>query len=133
MTVDPEIAAAVDRTAKLCSDLGHDVTETGPVIDAEAFGLATQNVWCAFITLGVEALAAVTGRKPGPDTLEASSLACFAYGKSLTAADPYRAEGVMNRVSRRVGAFFTAYEVLLTRTIDRRPVPIDAALLRANA
>jgi amidase len=38
VTVDPEIAAAVDRTATLCSGLGHDVTEAAPVIDAEPFG-----------------------------------------------------------------------------------------------
>lgn len=133
VSVDPEIAAAVDRTAKLCSGLGHDLTETGPVIDAEAFSLATQNIWCGFIALGIEALASATGRKPGPETLEASSLACFAYGKSLTAVDLYRAEDVMNRVSRKTAAFFASYDVLLTPTVARRTLPIGDALLNGNA
>jgi amidase len=133
VSVDPEIAAAVDRTAKFCSELGHDVTQDAPVIDAEAFGLATQNIWCGFIALGIEALAAATGRKPGPETLEASSLACFEYGKSLTAIQLYQADDVMNRVSRKVGAFFESYDVLLAPTIARRTLPIGDALLNGTA
>ncbi len=102
VSIDPETAAAVDGTAKLCSELGHDVTKDAPVIDADAFGLATQNIWCSFIALGIEALAAATERKPRPESLEASSLACFEYGKSLTTVDLYRAEDVMNRASADV-------------------------------
>jgi amidase len=133
VSVDPEIAAAADRTARLCSDLGHDVTEAAPVIDAEPFGLATQNIWCGFLAFGIEALAAAMGRSPGPETLEASSLACFEYGKSLTASDLYRAEDVMNRVSRKVAGFFESYDVLLTPTIARRTLPIGDALLNGSA
>ncbi len=131
--VDPQLAAAVDRTAKLCSDLGHDVTEAAPVIDTEAFGLATLNIWCGFIAFGIGGLAGATGRKPSLETLEASSLACYEYGKSLTAGDLYRADDVMNGVSRKVGAFFESYDVLLTPTIAQRTLPIGATLLDANA
>ena len=133
VSVDPEIAAAAERIARLCSDLGHDVTEAAPVIDAEPFGLATQNIWCGFIAFGIEALAAATGRSPGPETLEASSLACFEYGQSLTASDLYRADDVMNRVSRKVAAFFESYDVLLTPTVARRTLPIGDALLNGTA
>jgi amidase len=131
--VDPKVAAAVDRTAKLCSDLGHDLVEAGPVIEAEAFGLATQNIWCSFLALGIKGLSAVTGREPGPDTLEASSLACLEYGKSLTAVDLYLADDVMNRASRDVAKFFSSYDVLLTPTIAQRTLAIGAGLLNSNA
>jgi amidase len=131
--IDPELAAAVSRAAELCSELGHDVVEATPEIDAESFGLATRDIWCGFLALGIEALAAATGRKPGPDTLEASNLACLDYGKSLTAVDLYRADDVMNRVSRDVARFFSSYDVLLTPTIARRTLPIGDPLLDANA
>jgi amidase len=131
--VDPEVAAAVDRTAKLCSDLGHDIVEAGPVIDSEAFGLATQNIWCSFLALAIKRLAAATGREPGPITLEASSLACLEYGSALTAIDLYLAEGVMNRTSRDVAKFFNSYDVLLTPTIAQRTLAIGAGLLNSNA
>ena len=131
--VDPEVAAAVDRTANLCSDLGHYVVEAGPSIDAEPFGLATQNIWCGFLALGIKGLSAATGREPGPDTLEASSLACLEYGKSLTAVDLYFADDVMNRVSRDVAKFFSSYDVLLTPTIAQRTLAIGDALLDSNA
>jgi amidase len=71
--------------------------------------------------------------EPGPETLEASSLACLEYGKSLTAVDLYRADEVMNRVSRNVAEFFGSYDVLLTPTVARRTLPIGAALLNGNA
>lgn len=131
--VDPEIAAAVDRTAMFCSVLGHDLIEAAPKVDAEAFSLATQNIWCSFVALGIEGLSVATGRKPGPETLEASSLACLEYGKSLTAVDLYRADDVMNRVSRDVAKFFGSCDVLLTPTIAQRTLPIGAALLNSNA
>lgn len=131
--VDLEIAAAVDRTARLCSDLGHEIVEAGPVIDAEVFGLATRNIWCGFIALGIAELSAATGRKPGPENLEASSLACLDYGRSLTAVDLYRADDAMNRVSRDVAEFFGSCDVLLTPTVARRTLPIGAALLNGNA
>ena len=47
-------------------------------------------------------LAAATARKPGPETVEASNLACLEYGKSLSAVDLYLADDVMNRTSRAV-------------------------------
>jgi amidase len=133
VSVDVEIAAAVDRTAKLCAELGHEVTEAAPVIDAEVFLRATQNVWCAFVAMGIEALAAATGRAVGPDTVEAANLACTRYGKSLSAIDLYLADDVMNRTSRAVAAFFEPYDVLLTPTLAQRTLRIGAPALDANA
>ncbi len=131
--VDSEVAAAVDRTAKLCADLGHEVVRAAPVIDAEAFGRATMDIWCGFLAMGIEALASVTGRTPGPDTVEASNLACYEYGKSLSAVDLYKADDVMNRVSRSVAPFFGSHDLLLTPTIAQRVAPIGARVLAANA
>ncbi len=133
IAAEPAIAAAVDRTVKLLNDMGHEVTEAYPVIDAEAFALATQNVWCGFLALGIEALSAATGRKANPDTLEASSLACLEYGRSLTAVDLYRADDVMNQVSRDAAKFFQSYDILLTPTIAQHTLPIGGALLDGNA
>lgn len=131
--VDPEVAAAIDRAANLCADLGHEMVEAGPVIDAEAFGVATMNLWCGFLALGIEALAGATGRQIGPDSVESANLACYEYGKSLSAVDLYQADSVMNRVSRTVAAFFTPYDALLTPTMAQRVASIGAALLDANA
>ncbi|MFL5495691.1 MAG: amidase [Gemmatimonadales bacterium] len=132
-SVDPEVAAAVERVAALCAELGHQVVRAGPVIDAAAFGRATMDLWCGFVAMGIEALATATGRAIGPETVEASNLACYEYGKSLSAVDLYNADGVMNRVSRAVAPFFVTYDVLLTPTIAQRVAPIGASFLAANA
>jgi amidase len=131
--VDPEVAAAVNRTATLCAELGHDVVEDGPKIDDENFDLATKNIWCAFIARGLDLLATVTLGKVGPDTVETGNLACYEYGKSLSAVDLCRATEIMNDVSRTVAKFFAPYDVLLTPTIAQRVAPIGAPLLNANA
>jgi amidase len=133
VAVDHEVAAAVERTANLCAELGHDVTEACPSIDIEAFDIATQNIWCAFIALGVQSLAGITGREPGKHTLESATLACCEYGAQLTAVDLYRADDVMNRTSRAVAAFFAPYDVLLTPTIAQRVARIGSPALDSNA
>jgi amidase len=133
VSVDPEVAAAVERTARLCADLGHEVVEACPTIDAEGLGLATRNIWCGFIALGVQSLAALTGREPGSHTLESATLACYEYGCKLSAVDLYRADEVMNQISRKVAEFFAPYDVLLTPTIAQRVARIGAAELNSNA
>ena len=129
----PEVAAATERAAALCAELGHNVVRAGPVIDAAAFGRATMDIWCGFIAMGIDALAAATGRPIGPDTVEASNLACYEYGKRLSAVDLYLADDVMNRVSRAVAPFFDTYDVLITPTIAQRVAPVGASVLAANA
>jgi amidase len=130
---DPEVAAATERAAALCEDLGHHVVKASPAIDAAAFGRATMDIWCGFLAMGIDALAAATGRAIGPDTVEASNLACYEYGKKLSAVDLYLADDVMNRASRAVAPFFASHDVLLTPTIAQRVAPIGASVLAANA
>ena len=133
VSAEPQVAAATERAAALCAELGHRVVEAAPVIDAAAFARATRDLWCGFVAMGLEALAAATGRTIGPDTVEASNLACHAYGKRLSAVELYLADDVMNRVSRAVAPFFASHDVLLTPTIAQRVAPIGATMLAANA
>ncbi len=58
---------------------------------------------------------------PGPENLEATTLACVEYGRRVTAIQLARALAVFNQVSRSVGTFFTNYDLLLTPTLGEPP------------
>lgn len=118
--VDPEVAEAVERTAKLCEDLGHELTEARPKVDAEAFDEGNLRIWTAAIAYAVDKLSASMERAASAETLEAATLACFAHGKSLSAADLLEAEDLLNKSCRQAATFFADYDVLLTPTIARR-------------
>ncbi len=114
--VDPECVAAVHDTAKLLESLGHNVTEASPKIDYEPFMEATAKIWAAGETAWILAVAAATGRTPGPDTLETSILATYEVGMKMTAIEYQGALNVLNTTCRAVGPFFEQYDMLLTPT-----------------
>lgn len=120
--VDPECIAAVQRTAKLCADFGHDVEESDPGIDGEM-------VWETFRTI-VSANLAVTlashpeGRKPEPSQLENMTLATAKLGEAVSAEKYIRATQAAHRLGRQMAQFHQDYDVLLTPTFASPPVKL---------
>lgn len=122
--VDPDCEQAVHDTVRLLEDLGHTLMEDRPRYDWEPFLEHTHVIFTTCTAFAVDALAAALGRKPGPDNLEAVTLACYEDGKRFTAVDLLNAMAHGNLVSRQVGAFFQNVDVLVTPTIARLPVPL---------
>ncbi len=122
--IDPECEQAVHDTVQLLQDLGHTVQEDRPRYDWETFLQQVHVIWTAYTTYSVDALAQAMGRKPGLDTLEAVTLACYEDGKRYTAGDLLKAMDYGNLLSRQVGAFFQHADVLVTPTIARPPAPL---------
>ncbi len=112
--IDPECVTAVERTAKLLEELGHDVEEAQPPLDWDAYLRAAHPVWAAFTARGVDMIAQLTGRKPSLDTLEVATLSCYEDGKKLHATDLLAALEYCNGLSRAFGAFFEQYPMLLS-------------------
>ena len=121
--ISPECAQAAAAAAKLCAELGHQVEEARPELGVswDTFVEANARIWCANIAPWVESLSMATGRPISSDYLEATTLACHAYGRSLSASDLLAALAVGNTVSRAVGAFFTRHDVLITPTLPQPP------------
>ncbi|MDA5194227.1 amidase [Govanella unica] len=119
----PDCRRATLEAAALIADMGVVVEEATPDlgIDWEGFMLANARIWCSNIALWIDGLAAATGRPIGTDTLERSSLACYHFGKSMSAYDLLDAVAVCNMVSRKVGQFFERYDLLLTPSLPQPP------------
>jgi amidase len=122
--IDPECEKAVHETVRLLEDLGHTLIEDRPRYDWNAFLENVHVIWTAFTTSSVNDLVAALNRKPGPDNLEAVTLACYEDGKRYSAADLVKAMAHGNLLSRQVGAFFQNVDVLVTPTIARPPAPL---------
>ncbi|NKB38489.1 MAG: amidase [Gammaproteobacteria bacterium] len=122
--VDPEVKQATVDTAKACEALGHHVIEARPEIDWDQFFAATHTLWTANIAPLVDFAASMSGRKPDETTLEATTLACYRYGKQVKAEELLNAQMTANAICRTVGHFFQDYDLLLTPTVAQAPLKI---------
>jgi amidase len=122
--IDAECERAVHETMRLLESLGHTLIEDRPRYDWEAFLENVHVIWGAFGVASIDFASAMTGRKPGPDNLEAVTLASYEDGKRYSAIDLLNAMTHCNLVSRQVGAFFEKVDVLVTPTIARQPAPL---------
>lgn len=122
--VDPEVADAVHHVARTLEGLGHQVEQAAPRFSWDEFMLAHYRYWAGFVAESVHAVSQVSGVKPGPDTLEASVLAGYEYGRGLTVLDMAEASAIVTSISRTAGEFFGSYDVLLTPTTNTAPLPL---------
>ncbi|TCJ19961.1 amidase [Rubrobacter taiwanensis] len=122
--VDAECVRAVEGLAALLEELGYDVTEASPDLDAEAFDRANSRIWFAFLAGAVATYGRLTGNRPSPETLEATTLACSEAGNRLTALDMLEAEAIQNQITRTMGRWFLDYDVLLTPTLAHATFPL---------
>jgi Asp-tRNA(Asn)/Glu-tRNA(Gln) amidotransferase A subunit family amidase len=119
--VDPECVAAVTGAAKLCEELGHVVTEDRPEWDEEARIAAARVIIFAHTRAELDEAERRLGRPATPDDVEPLVWAAAEYGAAATAPQMVAAMDTLHRVGRRLGQFFTRYDLLLTPTQCRVP------------
>jgi amidase len=114
--VDPETAAAVEAVAQTLADLGHDVVHAAPTIDLEALDQVSLDIWYFQFDGWLDELGAMTGRRPGPDTLEAGTLRFYEHAKTVSFDRFLEGLSELNRAARLMGPFFAAHDVWLSPT-----------------
>jgi len=124
--VDGEILRALERTARLLRDLGHEVIEAAPVIDREPFSLAFITILAAELRADIEDAARVAGKRVSVRDFDPASFGLGMLGKALGAQEYAAATRYLQIDARRIAAFFTDYDVLLTPVLSRSPVPIGS-------
>ena len=116
---DPEILGAVDATAALLSELGHEV-ETGDV--PELFENANWgDVVAASVARDVERLAAAAGITMSPADLEPLNASIMQRGLDMSARDLIAALEDMHTYARRLESRWADFDVLLTPTVAVPP------------
>ncbi len=114
--VDPEVAKAVQATAKLLADMGHAVAEVEPDFDGEEAARRMLDVWFFGFDLMLEGYARRTGRAVGRDTLEPVTLQIYQHAKTVGAQAFQDGIAFMNTARRKLGRVFVAHDVWLTPT-----------------
>jgi amidase len=124
--VHPDCIAAVEATAALLEELGHEVTEDAPAYDTARMGPAYALIIAANVQAAIDHYAAATGREPGPGEIENVIAILAADGHAKTAADMVRAVWAMHATGRQVAPFFERYDVLLTPVVATPPPPLGS-------
>jgi amidase len=120
--IDPQIQAALERTAELLKQLGHDVVEQGLGIDYRALYAARAPVSGANFAADMARLIAQVGREPAEDELEPLTWASLKGGRKVTGEMAFRGWQDLRVLNRRTLAFFEDLDVYLSPVMGT-PVP----------
>lgn len=124
LSVHAECVAAVERAAKLCADLGHDLTEARPSFDFEKAVQAWTKVVACGTALSVRQRSAALGREPSPDEIEPSTRGALHYGESISGPDYLNAINTVHATGRAIGRFFGDHDILITATLAEPPARV---------
>ena len=113
---------AVQDAAKLCSDLGHEVTEAAPEINGPMLVQAFTAVWAAGTASGIDAFAFLTGQTPKVERFEPLTWGLYEMGRQVTGPAYLLAQAALQRMSRDVARFMEKYDAWLTPTLAEPPL-----------
>ncbi|MEZ5926852.1 MAG: amidase family protein, partial [Hyphomicrobiaceae bacterium] len=114
--VDPEIAAAVEATAKALAELGHHVEESSPIFDLVDMDRMLTELWYFQFDKYLDGLGARSGRKVGPGTVERATLAFYEFAKSRSVEAYFAAVEKLSFFRRQIGRWFARYDIWLSPT-----------------
>jgi amidase len=129
---DPECAEAVEATARLLEDLGHELVEVDLPIEPEAAARAFVTILAASIGQMVEDTQAMTGRKPRSEDFEAATWFLRQASDVLSARELEAARAVVFTTTRRLGALFAdQIDVHMSAVMPYPPVRVGEAAVSA--
>ena len=120
--IDPEIQAALERTAALLAGLGHEVFERGLGIDYRALFASRGPAAGANFAAGMQRMIELVGREPEPDELEPLTWALLKGGRRQEGAAVMRSLQDTRMLNRKTLAAFEDIDVYLCPVLGT-PVP----------
>ena len=123
---DPEVLAALRRTADLLEALGHQRVELplDPVFDGAALSRAFFTAAARTMTDVSAMVTPMLGRPPGPDELEPFTLELIEWAATLGPDEASAGEAAFAAATRNYLGLFLHADVVLTPTVTRPPWPL---------
>ena len=118
---DPICVAAARAAAALCETLGHEIEEATPEVGYQDIIDVCMDFYALSVVSSIDAMARATGRRPGPDTLEAPSLSTYEMGRRMSGQRVARRMEQLASISRVMGEFMRRFDVVLTPTTSMMP------------
>ena len=123
----PECAAAVERAAQVCAELGHELVDDAPRLDdGAALVEAWFGVWAEVVTSFVREAEALAGRPAGNDDLEPRTWRWYEAGLRRTAAEHLESLRTLRLGARAVAELMGRCDVWLTPTLALPAIPLGA-------
>jgi amidase len=122
--IDPEVQAALEATAQLLKDLGHEVIERGLGIDYRALYASRGPAGAANFAAGMARLIEEIGREPEESELEPLTWASYKAGLRQTGADVMRSLQETRMLNRATLAAFEDIDVYLCPVMGEPPPAI---------
>ena len=119
--VHADCQAAVERAAKLCASLGHEIFETGPKVQIQQLMRGWAGIVACGVALSVAGQARALGREPRSEELEGVTWAAMRHAKTVSGADYLSAVNLVHATGRVMARFMENYDVLLTPTMAEPP------------
>jgi amidase len=120
--VHAECAAAVERAAAHCADLGHQVTEVTLDHDPARAMAASGTIMATELVTAVDRRLRDLGRELRDDDLEPFTHMLLSHGRTITGAQTAEALQAAQETGWQVGRLFADLDVLLLPTLAQ-PVP----------
>jgi amidase len=117
----PECLRAVQGAAKLCASLGHVVEEADPKLDMVALRPMNARISAANTTRSCNMRWKVLGREPNANDVEAATWAVYQRGLKVSGVEYVEAIAAAHAAGRKMGAFLTSYDVILSTTLAGPP------------
>lgn len=123
-TISQDCLAAVNESAKLLAEIGHDVIEASPSFNKDLLTWAFTVIWASGCAATIQRLSHLTGRKPSPEDYEPVTWGLFEMGNGFKASDYLLAVQIIQRIARDISRFFLDFDVLMTPVLAEAPVPL---------
>lgn len=120
----PDCVKGVEAVAKQLADLGHEVSEAMPPLNADEPGNLFLPLWAAWLASEIEGEAARRGRGPKDDELEPLTRGLWEVGKTVSAAQYLMLVKEAQGLTRRVAGFMASHDIWLTPTLASPPIPL---------
>jgi amidase len=129
-TVHRDCVAAAEDGAGLLRSLGHEVTEAAPDVDPEGFMRDFLTQFFAETAATVAGAERALGRRARRRDLETETWLSVMIGRRRGAVELLLARDRLQAIGRTMARFHERFDLLLTPTLGRPPLPIGA--LRAR-
>ncbi len=123
VATDADVARAVVNIARILAEMGHDVTEESPQFDGLDAMRSMMDAWFFGFDLRLAGYSKRSGHPVGPDTLEPVTFAIYEYARRMVPEQFLNALAYLNVARRRLGAYFTRYDVWLSPTTAKVAEP----------
>jgi Asp-tRNA(Asn)/Glu-tRNA(Gln) amidotransferase A subunit family amidase len=122
--VDPDCVAAAEAAAALCEELGHHVERASPAYDVGGLDETYNQVFAINAVANIRLRARALGLTLEPGGFERVTWSMVESADRSSAADYVQMLNRLHAISRRIQAFFTTYDMLLTPTLAEPPVKL---------